>query len=63
LKEWAERELPIPEDNYVYTQGNLKGIPFREIELTKNWQEYNIHHELTDKGIVQFSADWNALIK
>jgi len=37
-------------------------IPYREIDLTKNWQEFNISHELTTKGIERFSSDWNKLI-
>jgi len=63
LKEWVERKLPIPEDNYVYNQKNLKSIPFKDIDITKNWQNYDIRYELTDKGIERFSSDWNALIK
>ena len=63
LKEWGEKGLPMPGDDYVYRPGGLKSIPFKEIDLTKNWQSYDIRHELTDKGMERFSADWNALIK
>ncbi len=63
LKEWGERGLPIPGEDYIYHPGNLRRIPFKEIDLTKNWEAYDIHHELTDKGMERFSADWNALIK
>jgi len=63
LKEWGEKGLPLPKGDYVYDSENLKAIPFKEIDLTKNWQSYDIRHELTDKGMERFSADWNALIK
>ena len=63
LKEWGEKGLPMPGDDYVYRPGGLKSIPFKEIDLTGNWQSYDIRHELTDKGMERFSADWNALIK
>ena len=63
LKEWNQRGLPIPGDDYVYNPGKLKSIPFKEIDLSKEWQSYDIRHELTDKGMERFSADWNALIK
>jgi len=63
LKEWGEKGLPMPGDDYVYRPGGLKSIPLKEIDLTKNWQSYDIRHELTDKGMERFSADWNALIK
>jgi len=63
LKEWGEKGLPVPGDDYVYRPGGLKSIPFKEIDLSKKWQSYDIRHELTDKGMERFSADWNALIK
>jgi transaldolase len=63
LKEWAESELRVPGNEYNYKAGNLKAIRYRDIALTKNWQEYDIRHELTDKGMARFSADWNSLIK
>ena len=63
LKEWGEKGLPMPGDDYVYRPGGLKSIPFKEIDLSKKWQTYDIRHELTDKGMERFSADWNALIK
>ncbi|MBI3232370.1 MAG: transaldolase [Candidatus Doudnabacteria bacterium] len=42
---------------------NLKPILYQEIDLNKTWQEYNIQHELTDKGIKKFAKDWNNLIE
>ncbi len=63
LKEWGEKGMPLPKRDYVYDPGNLKAIPFKEIDLTKSWQTYDIRHDLTDKGMDRFSADWNALIK
>jgi transaldolase len=63
LKEWAEGKLRVPGNEYNYNSANLKTIPYRDIVLTKKWQEYDIRHELTDKGMARFSADWNSLIK
>jgi len=63
LKEWGEKGMPMPKGDYVYDSGNLKAIPFKEIDLTKSWQTYDIRHDLTDKGMERFSSDWNALIK
>ena len=61
LKEWGEKGLVIPEDDFTYEQ-DLAPIPYKEIDLNKNWQEFNIFHELTEKGIQKFSDDWNSLI-
>ncbi len=63
LKEWGRMGLPIPDKNYAYDSGNLRPLPFKEIDLTKPWEDYDIRHELTDKGMEQFSKDWNALIR
>ncbi len=62
LKTWGEKGMPVPGDDYKYGANNLKPIPYREIALNKKWQDYDIRHELTDKGMARFSADWNALI-
>jgi hypothetical protein len=63
LKDWGEKGLPIPGNDYVSDSKGLKSIPFREIDLTQKWETYDIRHELTDKGMELFSRDWNALIR
>ena len=63
LKEWGEKQLPLPREDYSYDPGQLRPIPYQEIDLGKSWQDYDIHHALTDNGMERFSADWNALIK
>lgn len=62
LKEWADLGMPIPNDDYKYSTKNLKDISYKELELSRNWQELDISHELTNKGIARFSEDWNVLI-
>jgi transaldolase len=65
LKEWAaagfSTEFPLLTKEGLGEV--LKPIPYQKITLTKSWQDYNIRHELTDKGIQKFAADWNKLIK
>jgi transaldolase len=63
LKQWADQGLPMPGDKYVYDSKNLKRILYREIDLYRSWQDYDIRHELTDQGMDRFSADWNVLFK
>ncbi len=52
----------MPGDEYIYNAGALKAIPYREIDLSQKWEEYDISHDLTVKGMKQFSFDWNNLI-
>lgn len=60
---WAKDGKPIPDDTFIYDAKSLSSIPYREIALTQKWQDYDIRHDLTIKGMEMFSADWNALIK
>lgn len=62
LKEWAKNGIPMPGNEYVYDSGNLQSIPYRQIDLTKKWNKYDIHHDLTVRGMGRFSEDWNSLI-
>jgi len=63
LKTWGEKGMPMPGDSYRYDAKSLRPIPYQEIDLGGKWEDYDIRHELTDKGMERFSADWNALIK
>jgi transaldolase len=63
LKEWAKKGTSLPGSDYTYPKGDLKPIAYREISLDRNWQDYDISHDLTDKGMEKFSADWNELIQ
>ena len=62
LKEWAEIGLQIPDKDFVYNSGILKDIQYQELDLNKDWYDFNISNKLTDIGIERFSNDWNTLI-
>jgi transaldolase len=63
LKRWGEDGLPIPGGDYRYPTGDLQPIPYQELDLTRDWETFNIDHDLTVKGMASFSADWNALMR
>lgn len=62
LREWAEKGIKLPDENFSYGAGGLQSIPYKEIDLLKDWRQYDISHALTDNGIARFAQDWNALI-
>ena len=62
LKEWGQQGMPVPGDDYAYDAKDLQEIPYIDLDLSKNWQEFDIAHDLTEKGIAQFASDWNKLI-
>jgi transaldolase len=41
----------------------LQPIPYKTLDLTEtNWQNLNIQHDLTDKGLAKFVADWKSVL-
>jgi len=62
IREWEERDFILPDEDFVYSP-ELKEIPYKDISLDRNWEEYNINHELTDIGLERFSNDWKSVIK
>lgn len=63
LKQWADSGMKLPDRNFLYKVSNLKPINYQEIKLDGPWQEYNLRHDLTDKGLEKFAKDWNALMQ
>jgi len=63
IKLWGEQGCSVPGKEYRYNKKELKPIAFRELDLSKSWESFDIRHDLTDKGMVKFSADWNALTR
>lgn len=62
IEEWIEAGKPV-KDSQDFRHDDLEPINYQEISLDKNWQEYNIKHDMTDDGLVRFANDWNALLK
>lgn len=63
LQAWGERGMPLPGRGISPPAKGLRPIPFRQIDLGGDWKERDVRHDLTDKGLEKFSADWNGLVK
>lgn len=63
LGEWVKSGMAVPDENFSYNGGNLEPIPYQELDLNKDWQKFDIKHDLTDAGIDRFTTDWNGLLK
>lgn len=58
---WEQAGFPLPQESYHY-KTTLLPIPYDfNLTLDRPWQEYNLAHELTDKGLAAFWADWLSL--
>lgn len=62
LEEWVAAGMTLPGENFVYNATKLEHMPYQDLQLDGHWRDYNIHHDLTDKGLEKFAADWNALL-
>ena len=57
LDAWEKAGFPLPDADFACkTIGNP--IPFEEVSLEHPWQAYDIAHELTQKGLEKFVADY-----
>ncbi len=63
LKEWHDAGMTIPGSEFYYDTKGLKALPYQELDLVKDWTDFDITHELTDAGVQKFAADWNGLIQ
>lgn len=66
FEEWAGKNFPLPDDKFIYDpnigkETPLDEIPYKELSLDLDVEEYDIHHELTDKGLTKFAEDWESL--
>ena len=68
LEKWAASNFPMPDQKFTYkavaSDGHpLKSIPYKEMDLNRPWQSFDIAHELTTKGIQKFVADYRSTLK
>jgi transaldolase len=68
LEEWAAKAFPMPDRNFSYRGADasgkpLKAIPYKELDLNLPWQSFDIAHELTNKGIQKFVADYQSTLR
>lgn len=64
LEEWGKRGMPIPGDEeFEYFSKGLASIPYQELDLNTPWNEFDLSHSLTEKGLEKFAADWKSLLR
>ncbi len=68
LEEWAATGFPMPDHDFLYrgvdASGKLlKSIPYKELDLDRPWESFDIAHELTTKGIQKFVTDYQSTLR
>jgi transaldolase len=70
-QEYATKILADEENNRHLEQSEipsaaketLQPIPYKNLDLSvNNWKSLNIQHDLTDKGLAKFVADWKSVL-
>jgi len=62
LEEWAKQGMPLPDATFSYKPVG-KEIPYENIDLNRPWEQHDLQHELTRKGIQKFVADYESTIR
>jgi hypothetical protein len=60
--------MPLLDKSFCYEAVDAKGIPLRpiaykQLDLNASWESFDLHHDLTDKGIKRFVDDYMSTIK
>ena len=68
LEQWAASNFPMPPQDFSYKAVDAKGQPlkpiaYKELDLNRPWESFDISHELTTKGIQKFVADYKSTLK
>jgi len=62
ILEWVAAGQPMPDEKFRY-EFNGKPMEYRQIDLNQPWQNFDIKHELTDKGIRKFVEDYRSTLR
>jgi transaldolase len=64
-EEWAGASFPLPGKDFVVqgTDTQLKPIAYKALDLNREWESFDVRHDLTTKGIQQFVADYKSTLK
>lgn len=68
LEEWATKDFPLPGPDFSYKGKTpdgrpLKPLPYKSLNLDQSWENFDLAHELTAKGIRKFVEDYQSTLK
>lgn len=62
IDEWVDQGKSVPKKDFIYQKGELKDISYKELDLERDWKQFNLEHQLTTSGLEKFASDWNSLL-
>jgi transaldolase len=68
LEEWAAKGFRLPGPNFSYKGKTpdgrpLKPLPYKSLNLDQSWENFDLAHELTAKGIRKFVEDYQSTLE
>lgn len=68
LEDWAAKSFPMPNRDFTYKAIGASGkplnpLPYRMLKLNQPWENFDIAHELTTKGIQKFVEDYQSTLR
>jgi len=68
LEEWAAKSFLMPNRDFDYKAVGADGkplnpLPYRLLKLNQPWENFDIAHELTTKGIEKFVEDYQSTLR
>jgi len=68
LEDWAAKSFPMPNRDFAYKAIGANGkplnqLPYRMLKLEQPWENFDIAHELTTKGIQKFVEDYQSTLR
>src|SRR5215510_5045969 len=62
LEQWAKAGMPLPAADFAYKPVGAE-ILYEKLNLEQPWEQFNIEHELTRKGIQKFVSDYKSTLR
>jgi len=62
LEQWAKEGMPLPDKDFAYKPVGSE-IPYEQLNLEQRWEQFDIGHELTRKGIEKFVSDYKSTLR
>jgi len=64
MQPWIDAGIPLDTNSLEPKDiSGLEAISYQKLELSQDWNTFDIAHELTGTGLAQFARDWNDVLE
>ena len=62
LKEWFEGGMRMPDETFIYDAQGKKPLPYLELDLSKDWREFDLTSESSALEAQNLAQEWKELL-